>query len=309
MEESYVTNNHLKAVLIGLDRYIQKGEEAPAELFLALIEELKVSTLLIPGYIENDALVYDIINNDDTGQRALMLFCDDDEFLEMDEMNPKYNLIPHDIGSYMELINDDELDGMVIDYANLCFFLPRELLNEMPLEDDFTVENDFEGYGPEQLRNIAETLTNDSMLEYMCNTGDEIDLDELMVELSSSTLLDLVGILDDLGEYENDGIIELDRVSEWEVCTINVNDEDYALLYTSKDAILETMDITPGYYPAYQIVVLSEFIRFVLENDMEGIVINPGIDDFLISRPFLFAYSEILDNPSFKRAADYAFPL
>lgn len=48
MQESYVTNNHLRAVLNELNDFLEKGQEPPEDLFMEFIAELKVSTLLIP---------------------------------------------------------------------------------------------------------------------------------------------------------------------------------------------------------------------------------------------------------------------
>ena len=57
--------------------------------------------------------------------------------------------------------------------------------------------------------------------------------------------------------------------------------------------------------------MLGEFLEFVLKSDMDGIIINPGSDDYLIGREALLeAYGGLaLDNPAFKNAMDYAFML
>ena len=50
MQSCNITNNHLKDVMDNLRSYLEKEEEAPADLLLNFVFELKVSNLLIPQF-------------------------------------------------------------------------------------------------------------------------------------------------------------------------------------------------------------------------------------------------------------------
>ena len=89
--------------------------------------------------------------------------------------------------------------------------------------------------------------------------------------------------------------------------TISTEDIELGVLFTSKNALLDSVDVEDDNYYVYQITVLSEYIDFVLRQDMSGIIINPNLEDYFIPRHTLFNYSSILDNPSFKNAIKYAF--
>ena len=73
----------------------------------------------------------------------------------------------------------------------------------------------------------------------------------------------------------------------------------------------QSLDDGDGMNHYYQVTLLDDLIEFILLSDMDGIIINPGLDDYLISREYLLqAYLGLTyDNPSFKNAADYAFIL
>ena len=309
MQESYVTNNYLRAVLNELNDFLERGQEPPEDLFMDFIAELKVSTLLIPGIIDGDELISENITSNEDGSTVIPLYTDDEEFIKDKGLESEYDPIPNDIGFYVDSVNEHDYVGIVINLPSECFFVPIELLNDLPLNQGISIQDNFKGYGPDKLMPIAENAPNDSIVSFIRNPSNQDNVEGLMLELSKSILLDVIVSDEDFADYETDGFISLEDVENWEVCTTGDDENVYGILFTSKDAITSTMDADSEYYYAYQITVLSEFIDYVLREDADGIVINPGLDDYLIPRSALFAYSSILDNPSFKQAIDYAFLL
>lgn len=183
-----------------------------------------------------------------------------------------------------------------------------DLLNRLPLKSGFTFKDNFNGgYSPEQLKNIAENTTNDSLVSFIRNPSNEENFEGLMLELSKFILLNGFVSDEDFEIYATNGIVSLDDVERCAVSTVSGDDVEFGILFTSKNAILDSVDVDDDNYYVYQITVLSEFIDFVLWQDMGGIVINPNLEDYFIPRQALFNYSSILDNPSFKYAIDYAF--
>ena len=309
MKESYVTNNHLRAVLNELNDFLEKGQEPPEDLFMEFVGELRVSNLLIPGIIEGDELISENITSNEDGSTVIPLYTDDEEFINDKGLNSGYDPIPNDIGFYLDLVIENDFAGVLINISSESFFISSDLLNNLPLNQNFSINDNFQGYGPDQLKNIAENTLNDSMVNFIRNTSNEDNFEGLMLELSKCTLLDVIVSEEDFENYQINGIVSLEDIEGWEVCNTGNDDVSFGILFTSKDAILSTMDVNSEYYYAYQITVLSEFIDYVLRGDADGIILNPGLDDYLISRSFLLTYSNILDNPSFKQAIDYAFLL
>ena len=309
MQESYVTNNYLRMVLNELNDFLEKGQEPPEDLFMEFVSELRVSNLLIPGIIDGDELISENITSNEDGSTVIPLYTDDGEFVKDKGFDSEYDPIPNDIGFYLDSVNENDYAGIVINISSECFFINSDLLNNIPLSQGFSIQDNFEGYGPDKLMPIAENAPNDSIVNFIRNSSNQDNFEGLMLELSKSILLDVLVSEEDFRNYEIDGYVSLDDVRSWEVCTTGDDENAYGILFTSKDAITSTMDVSSQYYYAYQITVLSEYIDYVLRGDGDGIIINPGLDDYLIPRSVLLTYSGILDNPSFKQAINYAFLL
>ena len=153
-----------------------------------------------------------------------------------------------------------------------------------------------------QIQKIADEADNSDLLKFI---GDDGDLNELMPHLNSSTLFNLIVTREK--PDEKDGIVECD---ELEVCSIDNENGVFALLFTDRENILKSGDFDSNLNYYYQITLLSRFFEFVLRSDMEGIIINPATDSYLIPREAMLVQREFLfDHPSLKRALDYGFTL
>lgn len=307
MQKSYVTNNHFRMVLNEVGDFLEKGQEPPEELFEEFINELKFSNLLVPGIIQGEEFISENIVLED-GATIIPLYTDDVEYIKDDNVDDQYDPVPNDILDYMEILNENGGDGVVINPASEGFTIPIDLLNNLPFNSGISFNDNFNsGYSPEQLKNIAENTTNDSLVSFIRDPSNEENFEGLMFELSKSILLNEYISDEDFGIYANYGIITLDDVERYALATISTEDVEFGVLFTSKNAILDSVDVEDENYYVYQITVLSEFIEHVLRQDMGGIIINPNLEDYFIPRSALFNYSSILDNPSFKNAIKYAF--
>ena len=308
MQKSYVTNNHLRNIFNELGNYLENGQEPPEELFAEFLSELRVSNLLVPGIVEGDDLIFENLTNDD-GETVIPLYTDDDEYVKDKGLHSEYDPIPNDIRYYIDLINENKFNGFIINLASESLFMPVDLLNNLSINQTFSINDNFGGYGPDQLKNIAENISNDSLINFIRNPSNENNFDGLMLELTKSTLLNVIINEKNLGNYSNNGIIYSEDVGGFEVCNTSNEEENFGILFTSKSAILRTMDSNSEFFYYYQVTILSEFFDYVLRSDMGGIIINPGLDDYFIPRNFLLTFSNVMDNPSFKQAIDYAFLL
>ena len=308
MEKSYVTNNHFRKVLNEVGDFLERGEEIPEDLFAEFLNELKFSNLLVPGTFEGENFISENIQLDN-GAVVIPLYTDDVEYVKDDYVEDQYSPVPNDIQYYIDLLNENDGDGVVINPTTESFVIPIDMLNEFPLNSGIEFNDNFggEGYGPEQLKNIAENVTNDSLLNFIRNPSNEENFEGLMLELPKATLLNEFVSDENFEIYATNGIISLSDVESFTLSTIFADDVEFGILFTSKNAIIDPVTVDTGNYYAYQITVLSEFIDYVLRQDMVGIVINPNLDEYFIPRHVLFNYSSVLDNPNFKQAVEYAF--
>lgn len=188
MQESYVTNNNLRSVFNELGDYLEKSQEPPEDLFVEFLGELRVSNLLVPGIVDGDELISENLTND-ADETVIPLYTDDEEYVKDKGLNSEYNPIPNDIRYYVDLINENNFNGIIINLASEAFFIPTDLLNNLSIGPTFSINDDFSGYGPDQLKNIAENTSNDSLVNFIKNSSNENDFDGLMMELTKSTYL------------------------------------------------------------------------------------------------------------------------
>lgn len=306
MEKTYITNNHLKHAIQEFQKYLDNDEDAPREVFIELMSELKVSNLLIPGKIEDDSLNFENLISEEDESCVIPLFSDDDEFISCYGEDYELDPIACEFDYYLELVENLELDGIVINIESEDLFIESELLSNYPFSQ-LDETDDEEGYEPNRLYQIAKEAKNDSLLEFIKEGNDQFEA--LMLELQKSCLLNVVSSDESLDEFAKEGIIAAEDVDGFEVCSTAVDDEEYAILFTSIDAINETKSDDAYYYA--QLAMLDEFFEYVLTGDMDGIIINPGKQDYVIPRSYILeAYGGLAySNPKFKRAIDYAFIL
>ena len=309
MQRSYVTNNHLVSKFNEIGGYFEDGNEVPEYLFIQFVQELGVSNLLIPGIIEDDTLSFDILTSDDESIDVLPLFSDDDAFIECYGEDSEFSPIANDIRLYIDLLNESEIDGILFNPDSLDFLLERDILVNLPLPPVIETDDEFEGYDGERLLNIAQEAANDSLIEFL--KSDDDSFEALMLELQKSTLLNAVVSEEDLSVYAKNGVISSEDAGEFLLCTTGDDETQFGVLFTGTDAIRQGMDEESEMNCYCQVALLGEFLEFVLKSDMDGIIINPGSDDYLIGREALLeAYGGLaLDNPAFKNARDYAFML
>ena len=308
MKRTNVTNNHLRTAIKDIQKHLDNTAEIPHDLFIDFMNELKVSRLLIPAIIQGDTLNFEYLISDEENSIVIPLFSDDEEFVKCYGSDYDYGPVPCDFDYYLDLLNQPEYNGILINVESEELLLESELLLNFPFSQGITFNDNFEGYDAEELLKISKNISNDSLLEYI-ESGED-NFEALMLELAKSTLLNLVVGDENFGRFAENGIISSRDVGGFDLYTTNVDGEEFGILFTGVDAIKDAIaeDCDENYY---QITLIANFFEFVLKNDMGGVIINPGTDDYIIPRSYLLdGYDGIaLNNPSFKRAIDYIFLL
>ncbi len=312
MMEKLATNNHLKKVIEDIKVYLEKGEDAPLELMFKFICELKVSNLLVPAISEGEYVTFENIVSDEDESTFIPLFTDIEEYNKHESGEEEFIPTAFDFDVYKELVLEDNLDGVVINVEGDFLPLDYEFIKELEYDIDTLDDEDITEYSAEELKDIFETVSNESLVEFI-NSPLKNDIERLYAELSDSVLLNVVISAESLDEIAEDGIIDVNEAEELSLCAIE--DENFSLgtIFTDKQAIDKIISQEPDYFYYGQITILSELFDYVLRNDMDGVILNPNGDDYIIARddilPQASGIEVIVETPKFKKSMDYAFLL
>lgn len=309
MNDISLTNNHLLDVCEHLNLYLEK-EEAPDDLLISFLCELYVSNLIVPAIVEDEKFIFENITLDD-GKSYLPLFTDIAQYARHEvEANNSMPLV-HDFEIYDEIIKKSNLDGILINMDSDCIKIPKDIIADLIAKDAVRYDEDTEPYTVDEIMEIYDNISNDDLVEFL--KSEEITSDELFAHLSKSCLLNVVFSDDPLDEYLKDGVIMADDVDGFDLCTVQEEGINFAAVFTSKESVQKALnkdaDIT--YYG--QVTILSELFDFVLENDMDGVIIDPNSANFIIKREELHPQATgvdlIVEDSRIRDSLQYAFEL
>lgn len=313
MNDTYVTNNHLKDVVNELKKYLNNGEDAPLELIANFICELKVSSLLIPAVEEEDSFAFEHIVSEEDESIYIPLFTDIEQYKKHTSEDSEFGPIAFDFDVYADLVLENDLNGIILNVEDNFMPIERDFIMEMSVELEMETGDDAEPYTPKELKDIFENVTNESLVEFINDAESQDDIEKLYAELSDSTLLNIVVSDKPLDEFADDGIIDADDVDGFSLCTIETDELNMGAVFTDKQAIENAINTESGLYYYGQVTILSELFDFILRNDMDGVVLNPNGDDYVIAREDILPQASgieiIVEKPIFADSLDYAFLL
>ena len=303
MRKSSIKHENLKRTM---DEIETLGDEAPNELFDKLLEEIKHSCLIIAGDVISDTINI-VTAKTDHGDFGL-LFTDMDEFMKI---FPDFNCEAHEnsFTAYMDMIRESDLEGFILNPAGEGLILHKDVLNNMGDMPEYRFSSK-DSYSSQELKDLKDSISNDSLEEFINNPGNIGRYEELFDEISSSTLLTLMLSRDDLnGEAEN-GVISMSKTGPRGFLYIDKVGGSYATVYTSEDKI---SSVNTPFNKYSQIVNFSQMTNFILNDDMDGIIINPNSENILLSRDVLLEYSNLLErtcnNKKLNSAIFHMFPM
>lgn len=305
---SGVSNKYLGQAIVELKRALENDDNA-AEKMTDFILELKVSNLFIPGIDEGEELVYETFIFEEDDLNVLPLFTSEEEFFKHYDDNSEFKPVSNEFEIYAGI--SDDIDAIVIDPEGESFFVTPEMI-EFAAEDFSISYDDIKARSVNEIRQVYDSVSNESLCQFIRDESNDDDLEGLMAELSGSWLINLVVSETSLDEFADDGIIKADDVDGFSLCVMEDDDSGYGIVFTDKDAISKALDEDGLFYYA-QLTRLSALFEFVLRNDMDGVIINPESDDYLIERSAILAQASGIDlvaeDASFKNCLDYAFIL
>ena len=278
-----MTNHkHLRVVI---EDIYSNNNELSEDLTLRLIHEFRYSNLYIPAKREDFTLNF-IIYEDDNGVKLTPLFTDPDEFNKFFKSEEDIELMQNSFELYQNILKTSDIEGYILNPASEKYVFSKEFIlsiKNIPKTNFYSTN----AYTIDELKQIRNSKNEDleRFIENPLNVG---NYEALFEHLANSRLLTLMVSDVDLSAKARDGVISMmDSGPLAQMYTDNVGGV-YATIFSSEDKMRE---VDTNQFKYSQIVNLAMLVNFVLAEDMEGIVLNPGSDDVLIPRVTLLRYS------------------
>ena len=303
-----IRNNHLVDVI----RYILDTTEdiiAPKDID-HLFSELMLATLIAPscgaGLIRGTSKNSDKIN--------LPLFTSIDEFnIDFEESN--IFPVPFELPFYLDFLDDDEMEGIVINPGIDNFFISNDWILEIyerypdftsywNLKSDFTIEELKELYN-------KDTSDIDSFLDDYMGFG----LGVLVKELSKSVVYTYTASKEDLSKYIDDGFIKTSDVEGNGIFTVKEDNLEGCYIFTSPKYFKPTQEHheKQGWNLFALPTTLELMAKYIIELDLDALVINPAHQNIVIYRNDLLKYLNLIIDECGKNIEyifdDYSFAL
>ncbi len=285
MRKPYIKHENLRKAL----EEIYFSESHDGETFERFENELKHSCLIVAADMTESSLNFRVHENGD--EQYGVLFSDMDEFNKTFS-NDECESHSMDFLFYQLVISEGLLDGFVLNPESECLLLKRELfleIDDLP-EHQFNNRNAF---STGELKKLRDSIDNSDLEKFVRNPNNLASYEELFEKISGSTLLTLMLSRDDLTEYASDGIISQFETGPLGFLYIDEVGGNYATVYTSESKMCNVQ--TP-FNKYSQIVNFSQMTNFVLNDDMDGIIINPNAENIILSRDILLEYSSLLEK-------------
>lgn len=284
-----ITHKHLK-------RQFDNFENADDLKYL--FAELQFSTLLLPVESGSDKLAFPIIQFDD--KRIVPVFTDVHEFNKCG-FDDNLTLTSYDFDFYCGIL-DEDIDGIIIDIAGEAFPLTSEIIEFIRPHTIKDIEA--RNLTLDEIRSLKDNIDNSELEDFLADESNRWNFEQLLNLLQKSHLFEVILSFDDLSDKSDDGIISLHDVGRLPSAMTAKGTERYALLYTSQREVIPKAN---PMHPYLQVANLSDLVRNVLRQDLDGIVLNENTQDIVIPRQFLLDH--LTDFQNVDRYDDYAFPL
>ena len=295
-----IKHEHLRKILNEIDC----GEEIAEGTFELLLSEIEHSSLIVAGDLSGDEVSMLTIELD--GENYALLFTDMDEFrkaVPMGESPAQDNLF----SIYKLILPNHDLDGFIINIESECFIFTNEmfdLIEFMPMATSSTSET----YTPAELKQIRDSMKNESLEAFVENPMNIGRYEELFAEMSNSTIMTMVLSYKDLSLGARDGIIETTSDDFEGFMYMETLGGTYVTVYTSESK-MANVDTPLNKFS--QLINPALIIYLILNADMDGLIINPKSDDVVLTRDVLLEYSHLIqltcNNPKLNRGQMHMF--
>lgn len=282
-----IRHEHLKVLISEAHRL---GKGITEELFEKIYMELKHSNLIIAGDISGKYIDLPTVGCQ-FGAMAL-LFTDMDEFKRA---FPDFDVEAHDhpFNVYRDIISNSHLGGYAVNCKSEHLILPKDFVEEIGgmEESVFSMEG---SYDLEQIKGLRATMDNSGLEDFLKDPKNAYLYEELFARISESVMMVLMTAKSNLDSKAVNGAIPtaedskpLGRIYQ------EKSGGTYAAAFTSESRMAK---IDTEYEKYSQIANFAYIKNFALGTDLDGIIINPGMENAVITRDVLLEYSDMIDE-------------
>lgn len=292
MRTSTVRHDHLRRLIDEFDEeklLNSEWDEIP-QIIRDIVNEIKHSCLIVPVTDKGNNEVEVMTAFTDMGDFGL-LFTDMDEFRKVFP-NFDQEARENPFEYYKEMYENTDLVGFVINISGEAMAITEslfKLIDSLP-QCSFSDEK---AYSSMELKGLRDSIDNESLEEFIKNPNNAGRYEELINEISKSTMLTLMISPEDLGEYADDGMICMKKTGPLGFLYVDRIGGKYATVFTSERKIA-SVDTPMNKYS--QIVNFSQMTYFILNDDLDGLIINPGDESVLLTREVLREFYPLVEK-------------
>lgn len=276
-----ITHKHLRVVI---EDIYQNGNEVTEDLLLRLINEFRYSNLYIPAKRENGTLNFIIYEDEDI--KITPLFTDLDEFhkffkdSDIEALNNTFEL-------YQNVLKTSDIEGYILNPSSEKYLFTKEFILSIKDIPKTTFYCD-ELYTPLELKKIVDSIDNSDLEDFISRRENIGNYEGLFEMLANSDILTLMVSQMNLNRFLELGILDMKRLGPVASMYLDNVGGVYATIFSSKEKMA---NVNTSKHKYAQLVNLATLVNFVLTEDMDGIILNPDSDNYLIPRSKLLKYA------------------
>ena len=235
MRKYFVNHENLRR---NLEEFKEKGDDVSDETLDMILAELQHSCLIIAGDVSITHQMAVFNHGDD---RCGFLFTDMDEFRKFDSKGECPSQAC-DFEVYKTMVSSGDIDCFVLNPMSEGFIIVREIfemIKHLP-QHDYPSKG---AYTPFELRDLRDSMDNKGLEEFIKDPSNTARYEELFSEISNSTLLTLMVSREDLTEFAEDGIINMEDNPRGFLYLDEMGGK-YATVYTSSQVLQPTSTST-----------------------------------------------------------------
>ena len=273
-----MTNHkHLRVVI---EDIYENNNQLNENLALKLINEFRYSNLYIAARKENGTLNF--ITYDYDNMKLTALFTDPDEFHKFHD-EEDIRLLQNPFEVYQNVLKTTDIEGYILNPASEKYLFTKEFIltiTNIPKTNFYTTD----AYSGEELYDIYKNADNSELESFISDSQNVGDYEGLFEKFESSTLMTLMVSDSDIDK----DIIDLKETGPIAGMYTDKVGGIYVTIFSSADKM---KSVNTDRFRYAQVVNTAMIVNYVLSEDLDGIVLNPGSDNVLIPRSVLLKYS------------------
>lgn len=287
MQIDHIRNNHLLNVMHEIKEY---DGDIIEEVIDKLCYELMLATFISPAC---GAGLLRIPSSD--GKSAIPVFTSMNEYnLKFDGEN--IGPIPWEFANYIEFFDDEDVKGIVINPHIDDFFVPQDMIeNIFDIYPDFNnyadLKNDFNHDELNEIFN-KDTISLDSYSPLLGSVG----IFSLLEELSKENIYTYIATRNDLSQYIDGNIIKTSNVNSQGIFAVAEDGLEACYIFTSPKYFQPTQSFheKQGWKLFALPTTIELMAKYILELDMDLLIVNPFNENIIIERDDLFKFLDFI---------------